>query len=90
MRLHKLVRRCGLLDRTERPNMTAVLAEVKSIYDTLTTPGLMRHMHRCAIPRPGERSDFVRENEASRCVREARIEHSVGRILYIRYGSIHQ
>ena len=38
-RLHKLVRSCGQLDRNIRPKIGEVLAEVKSIYDSLSGSG---------------------------------------------------
>lgn len=37
--LNKLVRECGLLDRGSRPNITAILVEAKSIYDS---PGVLQ------------------------------------------------
>ncbi|CBN78459.1 ATP binding protein [Ectocarpus siliculosus] len=39
MRLHKLIRTCGLLERKDRPKIGEVLAEATSIYDSLPRSG---------------------------------------------------
>lgn len=39
LRLHQLVRACGLKDNNRRPKIGDVLAEAKRIYDSLGGPG---------------------------------------------------
>lgn len=39
VRLNKLVRECGLLNRKSRPNITTILVEAKSIFDS---PGVVQ------------------------------------------------
>lgn len=39
MRLHKLVRACGRPNRKDRPEIGVVLAEAKSIFDSISKPG---------------------------------------------------
>lgn len=39
LRLHKLVRACGRRDRKDRPEIGVVLAQVKSIFDSISKPG---------------------------------------------------
>lgn len=51
-RLHKLIRRCGLLDRSRRPEIRDVLREAKLIFDSLSGSGGHRVRESGEVPVP--------------------------------------
>ncbi|CAM9359379.1 unnamed protein product, partial [Ectocarpus fasciculatus] len=79
MRLHKLIRTCGLLNRKDRPKIGEVLAEAKSIYDSLPRSGDVEEPSPAtAHPLQGrdEEEGHLRPSESRRRAQEAENSNS--------------